>query len=90
MGCLQRCLAASAAQNQHRHGRRGSALVGPGKAGELLGFRIAPMPEEVGSEKIEKYKRALMEGGQAPGSDFAWFEVRSGTALSPGQITCQH
>jgi hypothetical protein len=37
----------------------GSALAAPGKDSDVLSFRIAPMPEEVGSEKIEKYKSAL-------------------------------
>ncbi len=90
VGRLQECHAASAARQRGRQGRRRRRLAAPGKAGEFLGFRIAPMPEEVGSEKIEKYKQALKGAGQPPSEDFAWFAVRSGSVLSPGQITCEH
>jgi hypothetical protein len=71
-------------------GAGGGALVAPGKAGGILGFRIAPKVEEIGSELVEKYKQALTGGGRSPSSDFAWFEVRPGTTGAPYQITCAH
>ena len=59
-------------------------------SGGPLDLRIAPTAEEVGSELVEKYKQTLTGGGRLPDGDLAWFEVRPGTVLVPGQITCEH
>jgi hypothetical protein len=71
-------------------GAGGGALVEPSKDGTILAFRIAPTPQEVGAELVEKYKQALTGGGRSPGSDFAWFEIRPGTTGARYQITCEH
>ena len=65
----------------------GGAPAEPAKAAGPLEFLIAPKLDEVGSEKVQQYQRALAEGGPAPAGDFAWFEVRPGTALVSDQIT---
>jgi hypothetical protein len=56
----------------------GPPVSEPDKAVDVLAFRIAPRPEEVGLELVEKYKQALTGGGRPPGSDYAWFEIRPG------------
>jgi len=71
-------------------GASGGALVEPENDDAILGFRIAPKLDEVGSEVVAKYKQAFAEGGRALGSDFAWFEVRPGTILPADQITCEY
>jgi beta-lactamase regulating signal transducer with metallopeptidase domain len=71
-------------------GAGGGALAAPSKDVDILGFRIAPTPEEVRSEVVEKYKRALTGGGGPSSGDFAWFEVRPDTTGVPYQITCEY
>ncbi len=77
-------------RNEADKGAGGGALAAPRKDVEILGFHIAPTPEEVGSELVEKYRQALTGGGRPPDGTFAWFKVWSGTPFSPGQITCEH
>ena len=51
--------------------------------GGALEFRIAPKGSVLDSADLERYQRALANGDNPPGADFAWFPIRAGTNTSP-------